>query len=147
MALELAILAPVVIVMLLTVAALGRVTHGRATVDQAAAAAARAASLTSSPARARAGAASAATETLAGAGLSCVRMRVDVDVHAFRPGGQVSVTVTCTVDLSTFALAGVPGSVTLQASSTSPVEALRDVSLGFSNSDGLVGSNRSGGGF
>jgi Flp pilus assembly protein TadG len=127
MALELAILAPVVIAMLLAVVALGRVTHGRALVDQAAAAAARAASLSGSPAQARLDAVRAATETLTGAGLSCEAAAVDVDTSGFRPGGQVTATVACTADLSALVLAGVPGTLSLRAVATSPIEALRDL--------------------
>jgi Flp pilus assembly protein TadG len=127
MALELAILAPVVIAMLLAVVALGRVTHGRTLVDQAAAAAARAASLSDSPAQARLDAVQAATETLTGAGLSCEAASVDVDTSGFRPGGQVTATVACTADLSALVLAGVPGTLSLRAVATSPIEALRDL--------------------
>lgn len=128
MALELAILAPVAIVMLLAVVALGRVTQGRAMVDQAAAAAARAGSLASSPGQARADAVQAATDTLSGAGLSCRSVVVDVDTSAFRPGGELTATVVCDVDLSGLALTGLPGALTIRASATSPVEALRDMS-------------------
>ena len=52
---------------------------------------------------------------------------VDVDTAAFRPGGQVEVTVHCTVELSRLALAGLPGSVTLASSSRSPLETYRDL--------------------
>jgi Flp pilus assembly protein TadG len=127
MALEMAILAPVAIVMLLVVVAFGRVTQGRTTVDQAAAAAARAASLARSAGQADADAEQAARDTLSGAGLSCVGSSVDIDTTAFRPGGQVTASVVCTVDLSSLALAGLPGSVTLHASATSPIEELRDL--------------------
>lgn len=127
MALELAILAPLTIMMLLTVVAFGRVTHGRTTVDQAAAAAARAASLAPSPGQADADGARAARDTLAGTGLSCTGSSSDIDTTAFHPGGQVTAVVVCTVDLSSLALTGLPGSLTLHASATSPIETLRDV--------------------
>lgn len=127
MALEMAILAPIAIVMLLVVVAFGRVTQGRTTVDQAAAAAARAASLARSPGQADADAAQAAHDTLTGAGLSCANSSVDVDTTAFRPGGQVTASVVCTVGLSSLAWAGIPGSLTLRASVTSPIEELRDL--------------------
>ncbi|WP_088313047.1 TadE/TadG family type IV pilus assembly protein [Kineosporia sp. R_H_3] len=126
MALEMAILAPLIIVMLLVVVAFGRVTHGRAMVDQAAAAAARSASLAATPGQASTIAGRDARETLAGAGLSCTGARVSLDTSAFRPGGQVTADVTCTVDLSSLALAGVPGRLTLTASSTAPLESYRD---------------------
>jgi hypothetical protein len=52
---------------------------------------------------------------------------VSVDTTAFRPGGQVTVTVRCTARLSDVALAGFPGSKTLTGSSVSPLERLRDL--------------------
>lgn len=128
MALEMAILAPLTIVMLLVVVAFGRVTHGRTTVDQAAAAAARAGSLARSPGQADSDGAQAAQDTLAGAGQSCATFSIDIDTTAFRSGGQVTAVVVCTVDLSSLALTGLPGALTLHASATSPIETLRDVS-------------------
>lgn len=127
MAIELAILTPVILVMLLVVVGFGRVTHGRALVDQAAAAAARAASLAPTPGQAGADAAQTARDTLTASGLSCTAASVEVDTGAFRPGGQVSVTVTCTADLSATAMAGLPGTLTLQAVSVSPIETHRDL--------------------
>jgi Flp pilus assembly protein TadG len=126
MAIELAILAPIVLIMLLVVVAFGRVTHGRALVDESAAVAARAASLATTPGQAQADAAQAARDTLT-AGLSCTGAGVTVDTEAFRPGGQVAVTVTCSVDLSATALAGLPGTLTMRASAVSPIEAHRDL--------------------
>lgn len=122
---ELVIVTPVVIVLLLTMVALGRYSHNNILVEQASAAAARAASLTSSPGQAQRAAGGAAQDTLSGAGLACAKMTASVDTSVFRPGGQVSVTVTCTADLSTLALAGVPGSASLGATSAAPLEAFR----------------------
>lgn len=127
MSLELAILAPLVIVMLLLVVAFGRVTHSRAMVDQAAAAAARAASLSRTPGEAVNAAATTAATTLADAGLSCAGSDVVTDTSGFGPGGQVTARVTCIVDLSQLVLAGVPGRMTMTASSTSPIETYRDL--------------------
>jgi Flp pilus assembly protein TadG len=130
MSLELAIITPVVIVLLMLVVGFGRVTHARQMVDQAAAAAARAASLTSAPGPAVAAARTAATTTLAQAGVSCRSFDTRVDASAFRPGGQVSATVHCTADLSALAAAGMPGTVTLTATGTAPLEPFRDLSTG-----------------
>lgn len=127
MALELAILAPAVIVMLLLVVGFGRVTHARQLVDQAAAAAARAASLADSPGAARSSAEQAARDTLTGAGLACQAAGVEVDVSDFRPGGILTVRLSCTADLSGLALAGVPGAVTLDAVAASPLEPYRQL--------------------
>lgn len=127
---ELAIVTPVVIVLLFVMVALGRYSHSKIVVEQAAAAAARAASQTSSPGNASRAAQDAAAATLSGAGLSCAHMDASVDTAAFRPGGQVSVTVTCSADLSQLALAGVPGSASLSATSVAPLEAFRQFTVG-----------------
>lgn len=125
-ALELAILTPVLIAMLLLVVGLGRVSHGRQLVDQAAAAAARAAALTNAPGPASAAAQQAAADALNQAGVSCGQLHVDVNTGAFYPGGFVDVTVRCTANLSGLALAGLPGAVTLSVTSRSVLEAHRD---------------------
>jgi Flp pilus assembly protein TadG len=127
---ELAIVTPVVIVLLFTMVALGRYSNSKILVEQASAAAARAASLTSSPGQAQRAAQSAAQDTLSGAGLSCARMTASVDTSAFRPGGQVSVSVTCSADLSQLALTGVPGSASLSSTSVAPLEAFRSLTVG-----------------
>ena len=129
-ALELAILAPVIVMMLLLVVGFGRVTHGRQLVDQAAAAAARAAALSNDPGSATAAARQAAADTLQLAGMSCAGMTVEVDTSAFGPGGQVGAGVRCTADLSGLALAGLPGRVTMTAAATAPLETYRDLSGG-----------------
>jgi Flp pilus assembly protein TadG len=126
-ALELAILAPVLIAMLLLVVGLGRVSQGRQTINQAGAAGARAAALTSTPGQAVRQAQQAAADTLVQAGVSCGQLGVEVDTSAFGPGGYVQVSVRCTSDLSGLAIAGLPGSVTLTATSRSPLETLRQL--------------------
>jgi Flp pilus assembly protein TadG len=123
--LELVILTPVFIAMLLLVVGFGRLTHGRQLVEQAASAAARAASLDSTPTRATNDAQLAARDILTQAGVSCHTFTADVDTSNFRAGGQVSVTVYCVTSLSDLGLVGFPGSQTLEASSTSPLEQFR----------------------
>jgi Flp pilus assembly protein TadG len=125
--LELAILAPLLIAMLLLVVGLGRVSQGRQTINQAGAAAARAAALSNTPGHAVRQGQQAAADTLAQAGVSCGQLGVDVDTSAFGPGGYVQVSVRCTSDLSGLAIAGLPGSVTLTATSRSPLETLRQL--------------------
>ncbi len=139
--LEMVILAPVLIVLLLGVVALGRVTQGRQLVDQAAAAAARSAAAVGSPSRAGSTAHQAVDDTLTQAGLSCARSDVSVDTSQFRAGGSVAVTVRCTVNMSALTLAGVPGVMTLTATSRSPLETYRERSLGFVNSEGSPSLN------
>jgi Flp pilus assembly protein TadG len=124
--LSLVILAPVVIVLLLLVVAFGRYAYSRQLVEQASAAAARAASLAATSGQAQQRAQSAAAASLSDAGVSCRGTSVQVDAD-FRPGGTVTVTVSCTADLTDLALAGVPGSTTVTSSSSSIVESYRQV--------------------
>ncbi len=123
--LELVILTPVLLLMLLLVVGFGRLTHGRELVQQAASAAARAATLDSNPIKAGSDATKAAHEVLDQAGVSCHKFIVTPDTTDFGPGGQVSVTVKCTTSLSNLGLVGFPGSKTLTASATSPLEQFR----------------------
>jgi Flp pilus assembly protein TadG len=124
-ALELVILVPFVIVMLLLVVGFGRVARGRQLVDQAAQAASRAASLSPTPISATEAAKDAAVQTLSGGGLSCATMSLELDTSRFHAGGEVVARLTCRADLSGLAMAGMPGAVTLTASSTSPLETYR----------------------
>lgn len=128
--LELVIITPVLLVMLLLVVGFGRLTHGRQLVEQAAAAAARAGTLDSTPAQASVDAEQAAHDVLDQAGVSCSKFDVGVDTSQFAPGGQVSVTVTCTTSLSDLGLVGFPGSKTLTASASSPLEQFRQYGNG-----------------
>jgi Flp pilus assembly protein TadG len=123
--LELVIMTPVFLLLVLLVVGFGRVTHARQLVEQAASAAARAATLQSSPAAATAAAQQEAHDTLSGAGVSCQSFSADVDTSDFRPGGQVTVRVRCTASLAGLVAAGFPGSKTLTASSSSPLEEYR----------------------
>ena len=122
---ELVVLAPIVIVLLLLVVGLGRYAHGNQLVEQAAAAAARAASLTGTAAQANIHAQRAASGSLADAGVSCGGMTTSVDVGSFRPGGVVTVTITCTADLSDIAISGLPGTAAFTATGRAVLEAHR----------------------
>jgi Flp pilus assembly protein TadG len=128
--LELVIITPVVLAMLLLVVGFGRLTHGRQLVQEAAAAGARAATLDSNPVRADADARQAAHDILTPGGISCQTFSTSVNTDDFRPGGQVSVAITCTVGLSDLGLAGFPGSKTMTASATSPLDQFRQYGSG-----------------
>ena len=126
-AVEIVILTPIFIVLILLVAGLGRYTHAEQLTQQAAGAAARAASLTTGGSGAERAADRAARDTLAGLGLACTATDVTVDLGAFRAGGQVTATVSCTTDLSAMVLAGLPGAATVEATATAPLETYRDL--------------------
>jgi Flp pilus assembly protein TadG len=93
-ALALVLIAPAVIGLALLVVMLGRSVDSRAQAQSAAEAAAQAAVLERSP-----GAADAAAHRVATAMLverdSCSTPSVHVDTSAFRPGGEVRVTIEC----------------------------------------------------
>ena len=55
------------------------------------------------------------------------------DPGDFVPGGVVTVQVSCTVQLSGLGLLHIPGSETITASASSPIDVYRGDALGFSN--------------
>ena len=126
---ELVVLAPIVILLLLLIVGLGRFAHGKQLVEQAAAAAARAASLTNTPTQAQTRARQVAVGSLADAGVSCTAVSADVDVASFRPGGFVTVMITCTADLSDLAMSGLPGAATLTSTGRAPLETHRQFTV------------------
>lgn len=119
MAVELALLTVPLVVILLFVAALGRFSDARNQVNEAAQDAARQASTYLTPATATQQADQIANTDLTGV---CARHNVTVDTSALRPGGQVTVTVTCDVPLGDLLLLKLPGSKTVTATSTSVVD-------------------------
>jgi hypothetical protein len=121
--------------LLLFAVAAGRLVQGRLEVDSAAEQAARAASLARTPAAASAQATSVAQDTLAGQSLTCNPAVITPDIGDFTPGGEVTVTVSCTVRLSGLGLLDLPGAETITSTFTSPVDVYRSDALGFSNPD------------
>lgn len=122
---ELVLITPLLIVTMLLVVAAGRLAGARLQVDSAARRAARAASLARDPATAAAQADTTAQAALASEHITCDPLSVSPDTSAFRPGGQVTVQVTCTVSLAGLALLHVPVSQTLTAHFTSPIDVYR----------------------
>ncbi len=126
--LELVILTPAVIFLLLLVYAAGRTSSADAAVAAAARDAARQASIARTQSTAQANALASARAALAQDGLGC-SPTVTVNTAGFAvPVGQpatVSAVVTCTVHLSDLLLPGLPGSKTVQAAYTSPLDPYR----------------------
>jgi Flp pilus assembly protein TadG len=139
---EAALLTPLLVAVLLLVVLCGRLVTAKMDLQAAASAAARSASIARSDPAARAEADRTARETLAARGVTCQQVTVNVSTGGLRPGGAVTVTVACTVPLADLALLAVPGSRTVQATASSPVDVWRGVSLGFSNSDALSSADR-----
>jgi Flp pilus assembly protein TadG len=127
-ALELVILAPVLLALIGLVIAAGRTSLAQGSVAAAARDAARQASISRSPADAESSATLSAQTALSGDGLNC-QPEVIVDTSGFGvPLGQpaqVSATVICDVSLGDLWLPGLPGSKRLSATFTSPLDPYR----------------------
>ncbi|TNY38947.1 pilus assembly protein [Thermomonospora catenispora] len=122
MSLELVLLAPVFVMFLMLLAAAGRVVDARSQIEGAARDAARAASIARSAGEAEAYAARAAARSLADHHWCRGGPRVFADTAQWGPGGRVTVTVTCTVDLGDLALVGLPGSRTFTGDAVAPID-------------------------
>ena len=122
---ELAIVTPIAIALLCLVALVGRTTVARGHVDGAARDAARAASFARDPATAQRDAQTAATNSLTAAGVHCASIQISADVASFGPGGQVTVQVTCDIDLSDLGLIGLGGTHAITATAVEPIDLYR----------------------
>lgn len=125
---EVAVMAPLVVLLLVITAITGRGVTARMDVDSVAGAAARAASLARSPTAARHDALATAQANLGDGRVTCTTLDVEVDTTRFAPGGQVTVTVTCVVRLTDLtAGAALPGNLTITAAATSGIDLWRGV--------------------
>ncbi|WP_435208512.1 TadE family protein [Streptomyces sp. bgisy034] len=124
-AVELVLVTPLLIMVLLTVVALGRLADARLVVADAAHQAARAASLARTETRARSDAQRAARDALHAERSACAHPRVTVDTGSLTPGASTSATVTCTADLRDLAIIPMPGSMTVAETAHSPVDRFR----------------------
>ena len=124
LAVEAAIVAPVLLVLMLLVVYAGRAAQTDADVRSAAARAARAASVTGDVTAAETAASQIAAANLATAGITCqtVDIHVDADIRA---GGTVTVTLGCEVTNTDLAMLSVPGSRSSTASATQVVDTYR----------------------
>ncbi|WP_370944747.1 TadE/TadG family type IV pilus assembly protein [Amycolatopsis sp. cg5] len=126
---EVTIAAPFLVMLLVFVAVvIHRGVDARLRLDDAAHQAARAASIERSAATATAAAQSTATNALSSAGVTCASLSVDTATGGMRPGGTVSVTVSCAVDFGDALILGVPGQKRLSATAVEPVDTWRSVS-------------------
>lgn len=125
--LELVLLVPVLLLLLLLVVNGGRLVQARGDVDAMARDAARAASVARSPSEATARAEAMVRERVGEGGVQCREPAVTTDTAAFRPGGVVSVAVTCHVDLAAVSALGIASSHALGAHATEVVDDRRGV--------------------
>jgi len=127
-AVELTILTPVLILILLFVVSCGRLVQAQLRLSDAAHSAARAASLARDPASASQAATAVVRAALPGGGATCTRADVLVDTSTFVPGGSVTVTVTCSVELGDLTPLRLPvGAGTQSTSFTSAIDTFRGV--------------------
>lgn len=128
-ALELVVLAPVLLFVLGLVVAAGRTSIAQGAVDAAARDAARQASISLTPGSAATAALASARAALSRDGLDCDPV-VSVNTAQFAvPVGQpasVTASVSCRVPLSDLLVPGLPGSRTLQSVFTSPLDPYRE---------------------
>lgn len=124
---EIALLAPVVMLVIAMMVGGARVWFARAAVTDAAYASARAATLERSAGQARAAGQTAAASALTD--VPCASHAVVLDTAGFAvPVGnpaQVRARVTCAVDLSDLFGLAVPGTFTVEASATSALDTYR----------------------
>lgn len=124
--LEMVILVPVLLALIALVVAAGRTTAADTDVEFAAQVGARAAAQANTPGAAAARAEQVVVASLTDSGLACAQHSVSVDASDLRPGGRVSVTVSCTVGLDDVADLGLAlGSRTMTATASEVVDRVR----------------------
>jgi Flp pilus assembly protein TadG len=122
---EVVLLTPILLAAACFVVFLGRLGQARAEVDQLAHLAAATAA-TARPAPTAVDTAWVTAQAAAReAGRLCRDPDVAVDDHLLRPGGHVTVTVTCTVSLADLTPLALPGSHTVTAVEVAPVDRYR----------------------
>ncbi|MEJ5914819.1 TadE/TadG family type IV pilus assembly protein [Pseudokineococcus sp. 1T1Z-3] len=121
MSAEVVLVAPLLVLLVVLVLAMGRVALLQGDVDSAARDAARAASFERTP-QAAGAAAQAALDAVATPDYVCEPATTG---GRFAPGGLVEVTVRCTVPMRTLAGLGLGPSLTLEATGAAPLETYR----------------------
>lgn len=130
-ALELVLITPMLLVIILIGVAVGRADTGQSRVQQAAAAGARAATTQHTVLDAHNTATRVVDETLREQGIDCTSRDVTIDAAAITtpPGNpaHITVTVACEVSWQGLGIPGWPGSRTVTATATSPLDPRREV--------------------
>jgi Flp pilus assembly protein TadG len=126
---EATLVAPFLVMLLVFVAVvIHRGVDARLRIGDVAHQAARAASIQRTPPTAMAAAQSTASSALSSAGVTCQSLAVDTATGGLRPGGTVTVTISCTVSFGDALILGVPGQKRLSANAVEPVDTWRSVS-------------------
>jgi Flp pilus assembly protein TadG len=121
---------PAFLLFVLLIIAAGRIAVARQAVEASAAEAARSASIARTQRQAEVNGASGAAASLRNQGVRCASQRVDIDTGGFAaPVGtpaKVTAAVTCIADLSDISIPGLPGSRTIIATMSSPIDTYRE---------------------
>ena len=129
-AIEAAIGLPAFILFLGLIIAGGRLALAHQALQSAASDAARTASIARDAGQANSSARQEATASLNNQNLRCRNTHVRVDTSGFRvPTGQpadVTVTLTCWVDLADLSVPGIPGTRLIRATMSSPIDTWRE---------------------
>ncbi|MGA2836822.1 MAG: TadE/TadG family type IV pilus assembly protein [Acidimicrobiales bacterium] len=124
---ELVVLAPVVLLVVLATLVFGRVSEARQQVVEASRAGAEMAAVLPTVGTAQWVGSINAVINLIGRTHTCAHATISVDTSHFEPGGYVTATVSCVVLLSDIGFPGLPGSTTVTASATAPIDPYRSV--------------------
>ena len=124
---ELVVLTPVVLVIALASLVFGRVVEARQQVVEAARAGAEAAAVLPTVGTAQWVGSINSAVNLVGRTHTCAHASITVDTSHFTPGGYVTAHVSCLVLLSDVGFPGLPGSTTVSASATAPLDPYRSV--------------------
>lgn len=119
---EMVLVTPLLVMFLLLVVAGGRFVAVRGEVEAATRDAARAASLERDTTAALTSAEQTVSQSL-GDRWNCLAL--DLDSLDWRPGGTVTVRLTCEVSYRGLGLIGLPGSITITRDSTAPLDLYR----------------------
>jgi hypothetical protein len=124
---ELVVLTPLLMIVILVTLVFGRVTEARQQVVEAARAGAEAAAVLPTVGTAQWVGSINAVINLLGRTHTCVDPLVTMDTSHFYPGGYVTAHVSCLVVLADIGFPGLPGSTTVSASATAPLDPYRSV--------------------
>lgn len=124
---ELVVLTPVLLVVVLASLVFGRVVEARQQVVESARAGAEAAAVLPTVGTAKWVGSIDSVINLLGRSHTCARATISVDTSHFVPGGYVTAHVSCLVLLSDVGFPGLPGSTTVSASATAPLDPYRSV--------------------
>lgn len=129
-AVELTLVAPLLILLLVLVGVLvHRGVTARIELDAAAHQAARAATLARTVPAAHQAANTAARDALTTAGPGCLTTDVAVDTSRWRPGGTVTITLSCRLDLAAAVGFGLGGDRVLTATAVEPLDSFRGTTM------------------